>query len=504
MPIPLINSIASWFLKKRMHQIELFIKYPNEVQQDVLNGLIDSAKDTFIGKKFDFSSINCYKDFSEKVPVFSYEEFSDKIELARKGENNIFWSSKIKWFAKSSGTTNAKSKFIPVSDESLQDCHYAAGKDLLCMYFNNNPNSQLFTGKSLRLGGSKSPYEKNGTFYGDLSAILIDNMPFWAEFSSTPSNRISLMEDWDKKIDKIISESLNENVTSLAGVPSWMLVLLSRILEKSEKKYISDLWPNLEVYFHGGVSFKPYLNQYMDIINKESMQFYEIYNASEGFFAIQYENNSNELLLMLDYGIFYEFIPMKVYGTKNEKIIPLYEVEKDVNYAILITTNAGLWRYKIGDTVKFTSTSPYKIIITGRTKHYINVFGEEVIIENTDNVINKLSSKYDLQIIDYTVAPVFMSKNKKGAHQWFIEFKKPPSKKINLSEVIDHELRQENSDYDAKRFNSFTLKKPEVIISKKGVFLKWLEINNKLGGQNKIPRLSNERKFIESLMKLNG
>lgn len=504
MPIPLINSIASWFLKKRMHQIELFIKYPNEVQQDVLNGLIDSAKDTFIGKKFDFSSINCYKDFSEKVPVFSYEEFSDKIELARKGENNIFWSSKIKWFAKSSGTTNAKSKFIPVSDESLQDCHYAAGKDLLCMYFNNNPNSQLFTGKSLRLGGSKSPYEKNGTFYGDLSAILIDNMPFWAEFSSTPSNRISLMENWDKKIDKIISESLNENVTSLAGVPSWMLVLLNRILEKSEEKYISDLWPNLEVYFHGGVSFKPYLNQYMDIINKESMQFYEIYNASEGFFAIQYENNSNELLLMLDYGIFYEFIPMKVYGTKNEKIIPLYEVEKDVNYAILITTNAGLWRYKIGDTVKFTSTSPYKIIITGRTKHYINVFGEEVIIENTDNVINKLSSKYDLQIIDYTVAPVFMNKNKKGAHQWFIEFKKPPSKKINLSEIIDHELRQENSDYDAKRFNSFTLKKPEVIISKKGVFLKWLEINNKLGGQNKIPRLSNERKFIESLMKLNG
>ena len=440
MPIPLINSIASWFLKKRMHQIELFIKYPNEVQQDVLNGLIDSAKDTFIGKKFDFSSINCYKDFSEKVPVFSYEEFSDKIELARKGENNIFWSSKIKWFAKSSGTTNAKSKFIPVSDESLQDCHYAAGKDLLCMYFNNNPNSQLFTGKSLRLGGSKSPYEKNGTFYGDLSAILIDNMPFWAEFSSTPSNRISLMEDWDKKIDKIISESLNENVTSLAGVPSWMLVLLNRILEKSEEKYISDLWPNLEVYFHGGVSFKPYLNQYMDIINKESMQFYEIYNASEGFFAIQYENNSNELLLMLDYGIFYEFIPMKVYGTKNEKIIPLYEVEKDVNYAILITTNAGLWRYKIGDTVKFTSTSPYKIIITGRTKHYINVFGEEVIIENTENVINKLSSKYDLQIIDYTVAPVFMNKNKKGAHQWFIEFKKPPSKKLIYQKLLTTNL----------------------------------------------------------------
>ena len=324
-----------------MHQIELFLKYPNEVQNDILLNLVKSAKETFIGQKFDFKSIKNYTDFSERVPVFSYEEFADKIDLARKGENNIFWSSKIKWFAKSSGTTNAKSKFIPVSNESLEDCHYAAGKDLLCMYLNNNPNSQLFTGKSLRLGGSKSPYEKNGTFYGDLSAILIDNMPFWAEFSSTPSNKTSLMNDWNYKIDAIINETLNENVTSLAGVPSWMLVLLNKILEKGNKEYISEQWPNLEVYFHGGVSFKPYLNQYKSLISNESMKYYEIYNASEGFFAIQYENNSNELLLMLDYGIFYEFIPMKSYGTKDEKIIPLIEVKKDVNYAILITTNAG-------------------------------------------------------------------------------------------------------------------------------------------------------------------
>ena len=504
MPIPLINSIASWLLKKRMHQIELFIKYPNEVQNDILLNLINSAKDTFIGKKYNFNSIKNYQNFSERVPVFSYEEFSDKIELARKGENNIFWSSKIKWFAKSSGTTNAKSKFIPVSNESLEDCHYAAGKDLLCMYLSNNPNSQLFTGKSLRLGGSKTPYEKNGTFYGDLSAILIDNMPFWAEFSSTPSNKTSLMEDWDYKMVAIINETLNENVTSLAGVPSWMLVLLNKILKESKKEYISEIWPNLEVYFHGGVSFKPYLNQYDAIINKDSMQYYEIYNASEGFFAIQYENNTNELLLMLDYGIFYEFILMKTYGTKNEKIIPLSQVEKGVNYAILITTNAGLWRYKIGDTVKFTSLSPYKIVVSGRTKHFINVFGEEVIIENTDNVINKLSSKYNLEIIDYTVAPVFMEKNKKGAHQWFIEFKNIPSEKINIAQIIDEELKLENSDYDAKRYNDFTLKKPEIIISKRGVFLKWLELNNKMGGQNKIPRLSNERKFIESLIELNN
>ena len=487
-----------------MHQIELFEKYPAEVQNDVLLNLVNKAKNTIIGRDFGFSSIKSYEDFSKKVPVFSYENFSDKIELARKGENNIFWPTKIKWFAKSSGTTNSKSKFIPVSDESLEDCHYAAGKDLLCMYLNNNSDSQLFTGKSLRLGGSKSPYEKNGTFYGDLSAILIDNMPFWAEFSSTPSNKTSLMDDWNYKIEAIINETINENVTSLAGVPSWMLVLLNKIIERSDKKYISEIWPNLEVYFHGGVSFKPYLNQYNNILNNNSMRYYEIYNASEGFFAIQHENNSDELLLMLDYGIFYEFIDMKCFETKEEKIIPLCEVEKNKNYAILITTNAGLWRYKIGDTVKFTSVSPYKIIITGRTKHFINVFGEEVIIENTDNVINRLSSKYNLKIVDYTVAPIFMENNKKGAHEWIIEFSEEPNKKIKIDEIIDNELKKEKSDYEAKRYNNFTLEKPKVIVGSKGVFMKWLEINNKLGGQNKIPRLSNNRKFIEKLIGLNN
>ena len=425
-----------------MHQIELFKKYPSEVQNDVLLKLVNTAKNTTFGKNYGFSSVNNYEKFSDQTPVFSYENFSNQIEKARKGKSNIFWPSTIKWFAKSSGTTNSKSKFIPVSNESLQDCHYAAGKDLLCMYLNNNPDSQLFTGKSLRLGGSKTPYEKNGTFYGDLSAILIDNMPFWAEFSSTPSNKISLMENWNYKIEAIIKETINENVTSLAGVPSWMLVLLNKILENRNEKYISEIWPNLEVYFHGGVSFKPYLNQYKNILNKDSMRYYEIYNASEGFFAIQYENNSNELLLMLDYGIFYEFIDMKYYGTKNEKIIALAEVKINTNYAILISTNAGLWRYKIGDTVKFTSISPYKIIITGRTKHFINVFGEEVIIENTDNVIKKISSKYDLKIVDYTVAPIFMENNKKGTHEWFIEFQSNPGDAIDLAKTIDEELKR--------------------------------------------------------------
>ncbi|MGG5487902.1 GH3 auxin-responsive promoter family protein, partial [Gaetbulibacter sp. PBL-D1] len=387
MPIPLVNSIASWFLKKRFHQIELFLKYPNEVQNELLLELVTMAKDTEIGKKYDFESIKNYSTFAERIPVSTYEDYHQVIERSRNGEHNIFWPSPIKWFAKSSGTTNAKSKFIPVSNESLEDCHYAASKDLLCMYLNNNEESQLFTGKSLRLGGSKELYKENGTVFGDLSAILIDNMPFWAEFSSTPSSKVSLMSDWEVKMQAIVDETINENVTSLAGVPSWMLVLLNNILETTGKKNIFEIWPNLEVYFHGGVSFVPYRDQYKSILPNKNFKYYEIYNASEGFFAIQDQNNSSELLLMLDYGIFYEFIPMDTYGTPKEKIIPLSEVEKDKNYAVIITTNAGLWRYKIGDTVKFTSINPYRVKVSGRTKHHINVFGEELIIENAEDAL---------------------------------------------------------------------------------------------------------------------
>ena len=362
----------------------------------------------------------------------------------------------------------------------------------------------LFAGKSLRLGGSKSPYEKNGTYYGDLSAILIENMPLWFEFSSTPSTKTTLIDDWEIKIKEIIKETIPENVTSLAGVPSWMLVLLNRILEASNKKKIIEVWPNLEVYFHGGVNFKPYINQYNNIIGNNNMRYYEIYNASEGFFGIQYENKSNELLLMLDYGIYYEFIPMDVYNSNDKKIIPLDQVELNKNYAILISTNAGLWRYEIGDTIKFTSKFPYKIIVTGRTKHYINVFGEEVIIENADNAIIKLCKKNNLDVVDYTVAQIFMKGKQKGAHQWFIEFKNMPSKSINLEKEIDENLKQENSDYEAKRYKAFTLDPPKIIIGNKGVFLKWLKKNNKMGGQNKVPRLSNNRELIEQLIKLNN
>lgn len=504
MPIPIVNSIASWFLKKRFHQIELFLKYPNEVQEELLLSLTDIAKDTEIGKQYDFATIKNYKTFAERVPIRNYEACQDSIERSRKGENNIFWPTPIKWFAKSSGTTKSKSKFIPVSIESLEDCHYAASKDLLCMYLNNNEDSQLFTGKSLRLGGSKELYKEKGTTFGDLSAILIDNMPFWAEFSSTPSNKVSLMSDWEYKMQAIVDETINENVTSLTGVPSWMLVLLNNVLETTGKKSLIDIWPNLEVYFHGGVSFTPYIDQYKKILPKKDFKYYEIYNASEGFFAIQDQNDSSELLLMLDYGIFYEFIPMDLYESTEEKAIPLRDVKLNKNYAVVITTNAGLWRYKIGDTIRFTSLNPYRIKITGRTKHYINVFGEELIIENVEEALKKVCLRTKAEIVDYTAAPVFMKNKEKGAHEWLIEFKTPPEDINYFNELFDNALKALNSDYEAKRYNNITLNKPIINIAKKNLFYNWLKQNNKLGGQHKIPRLSNKRNYLEELLDLNN
>jgi hypothetical protein len=483
--------------------MELFIKYPHEVQHELLRNLLSKAKNTEIGKKYSFSEIKTHSDFASHVPIQKYEDYESCIERSRQGETNIFWPTPIKWFAKSSGTTSAKSKFIPVSEDSLEHCHYNAGKDLLCMYLNNNPQSQLFTGKSLRLGGSKEIYKNNGTAYGDLSAILIANMPFWAEFSSTPSNEVSLMNDWEVKMQAIVNETIKENVTSLAGVPSWMLVLLNNILETTGKENLFEVWPHLEVYFHGGVSFDPYAPQYQKILPKEDFRFYEIYNASEGFFACQDQNDSKELLLMLDYGIYYEFIPMDSYGSENEKAIPLAEVEIGKNYAVVITTNAGLWRYKIGDTVKFTSISPYRIKVTGRTKHHINVFGEELIIENAEAALKKTSLVTNCEIIDYTVAPIFMEGKEKGAHEWIIEFKNPPKDFEKFSYELDLALQQVNSDYEAKRYNNMTLNMPKIHQARERLFYDWLKKNDKLGGQHKIPRLSNSRDYVEELLEMN-
>jgi hypothetical protein len=502
MPLQIINSFATWILKKRIHQMELFLKYPHEVQEELLFSLIKSAEATQIGKKYDFSSVKNYTAFSERVPIASYEELEPLIELTRKGEQNVFWHSNIKWFAKSSGTTNAKSKFIPVSAEALENCHYKASKDLLCLYLNNNEDSELFVGKSLRLGGSKQLYEDNNTFFGDLSAILIDNMPIWAEFSSTPSSKISLMGDWETKLPAIINETVNENVTSLAGVPSWMLVLLQKALETTGKSNLLEVWPNAEVYFHGGVSFEPYKEQYKKLFPKDSFKYYEIYNASEGFFAIQDQNGSDELLLMLDYGIFYEFIPMDTFGTLNQRVIRLNQVELHKNYALVITTNSGLWRYSIGDTIRFTSLSPYRIKVTGRTKHHINDFGEELMVENTDTALAKTCKTFNCEVVDYTVAPIFMKEKEKGAHEWIIEFKNAPEDIVKFSQALDENIQALNSDYEAKRYNNMTLNPLVLHVARPHLFYDWLKQQDKLGGQHKVPRLSNERTYLERLLQL--
>jgi hypothetical protein len=503
MPFPIVNSIISWFLKKRKHQMELFLKYPIDVQNELLFKLLYKAKDTEVGLQYKFESINSYKEFAKNVPIQTYESIEPLIDRTRKGEQNVFWPTPIKWFAKSSGTTNAKSKFIPVSEEALENCHFKAGKDMLGLYINNNPEAQLFTGKGLRLGGSSAVYEDNNSYFGDLSAIIIENLPFWADFSSAPKQETALMSEWETKMAAIVDETIDEDITSLVGVPSWMLVLLNRVLEKTGKSNILEVWPNLEVYFHGGVNFNPYREQFKKIIPKKDFKYFETYNASEGFFAIQDVNHSLDLLLMLDYGIFYEFIPMDEFDNENSKAIPLSEVKLKVNYALVITTNGGLWRYLIGDTIKFTCLKPYRIRITGRTKHFINVFGEELIIENAENALKQACLKTKAEVSEYTVAPIFMSEKNSGGHEWIIEFKKKPENLNYFTELLDNALKAANSDYEAKRYNNLTLAMPKINVARTGLFYDWLKQHGKLGGQHKVPRLSNTRNHLEEILALN-
>lgn len=482
--------------------MELFMKYPQEVQTELLADLLQKAQNTETGLRYDFKNIKGYSEFRNTVPLSTYETLAPQIERCRKGEQNIFWPTPIKWFAKSSGTTNAKSKFIPVSAEALEDCHYKAGKDMLSLYFNNNPDSQLLSGKCLRLGGSHELYHENNSYFGDLSAIIIQNMPFWAELSSTPGSKTSLISEWETKMKAIVSETLPEKVTSLAGVPSWMLILLQRVLQETKSETLSAVWPEAEVYFHGGINFKPYCEIYKSLFPKDGFQFYEIYNASEGFFGIQDRNDADDLLLMLDYGIFYEFIPFQAEGTHSEpQAILLKEVELNTNYELVITTNAGLWRYRIGDTIRFTCLSPYRIQVTGRTKSHINAFGEELIIDNAEKAISWACKKTNSLVSNFSAAPIFMESNTRGAHEWVIEFEKEPHDINQFSRLLDEALQAFNSDYEAKRKSSLELLRLHK--AKKGLFYQWLASKNKLGGQHKIPRLSNSRVFLEELLVLN-
>ena len=500
----LINSFVSWLNTKRLSQIDFFKNHPIETQRETLTQLINQASNTEWGRKYDFNSINSLSAFKERLPVLTYEDIEIYINRLRSGEQNIFWPTEIKWFAKSSGTTNSKSKFIPVSKEALEDCHFRGGKDVLAIYTSMYPDTGIFMGKGLTLGGSHQINNiNNDSYYGDLSAILIQNLPFWADFIRTPDTSIVLLDKWEEKLKKMTEATLNENVTSLSGVPSWFLVLLKHILKVSGKGNIHDIWPNLELFVHGGVSFTPYKEQFKELLPSPYMNYMETYNASEGFFGIQDNPFDDAMLLMLDYGIYYEFIPIENLEDEHPKALSLEDIELHKNYAMLITTNGGLWRYQIGDTIHFTSKNPYKFKITGRTKLFINAFGEELIIDNAEKAIHTACEKTNSIVKEYTAAPVFMDKNQKGTHEWLIEFEKKPSNIDEFNFILDNALMSVNSDYEAKRYKNITLEKPRITIAKPGLFYNWLKSKGKLGGQNKVPRLSNNRDMMEELLRVN-
>lgn len=495
-----LNSIVSWLMKKRIHQIELFLKYPHEVQQETFEYLIQSARNTWWGKKYGYADISSVEEFKQRVPVQTYESLQPFIERLMRGEQNLLWHSEIKWFAKSSGTTSSRSKYIPVSREALDDCHYKGGKDLVACYYHNNPDAAPYSGKTLSMGGSSTINEfRSDSYTGDLSAIILKNLPIWAELKRIPDKTTALLGNWEEKIARMAETTRKEDVSTLIGVPSWTLVLLKRILELEGKKDIREVWPNLELFMHGGVSFKPYENQYRSIISGD-MHYYESYNASEGYFGIQDLNNANDILLTLDYGIFYEFMPLSELGKEFPKTLSLHEVEPNTNYALIISTNAGLWRYQIGDTVKFTSTSPYRITVSGRTKHFINAFGEELIIENAEDALRKACAATGATITDYTAGPIYMSNNKASGHEWLIEFATSPNNLETFTDLLDEALREVNSDYDAKRSSDLSMARPIIHAVAENTFYNWLKRKNKLGGQHKIPRLSNNREYLDDIL----
>ncbi len=499
-----ITKIAKAIFNPRLKEIDLYVNYAGDIQQDVLTQLLTAAKNTDWGRKYDFRSIQSYEDFKQRVPIQTYDDVKSYVQQMIDGEQNILWPSDIHYFAKSSGTTSDKSKFLPLSKESLKNIHYRGAQDVVTLYLQMNPQSKLFSGKALILGGSHAPSQPSAkNLIGDLSAILIENINPLANLVRVPSKKIALMDEWESKIEAIVNSTMDKNVTNLSGVPSWMLVVLKKILEKKGKSTVEEVWPNLEVFFHGGVAFTPYREQYAQIIKSPKMHYVETYNASEGFFGIQNDLLDPSMLLMIDYDIFYEFIPLEELDSDNPKVVSLEEVELNKNYALVISTSSGLWRYMIGDTVKFTSNRPYKFIISGRTKHFINAFGEELIIDNAERGLAKACKETGAQVLEYSAAPVYMDENAKCRHQWLIEFEKMPDSIEQFAHILDESLKELNSDYEAKRSKDIALQPLEVIVARKGLFYDWLAKKGKLGGQHKVPRLSNSRVYIEEMIELN-
>lgn len=502
----LLNKVFNSVMSKRYRRITTLLEKPVEVQEKVFGGLMKMGESTQYGRKYGIRHKLSPAAYAQQVPITTYEDLYPYIEKHLKGERGVLWPTKIKWFAKSSGTTNDRSKYIPVSRESLYDCHYRAGKDALAVHLLNRPNSRLLEGKYLTVGGSLQQNHLNSnTQYGDVSAVITYNLPFWAEIMRTPPVSVALMDKWEEKISRMAEISTKQNVVSLAGVPTWTLVLLERVLEMTGSKNLLEVWPNLECFAHGAVAFGPYREAFRQLIPSDDFSYIEIYNASEGFFGIQLSHNTpNEMALMLDHGVYYEFIPMNQLYEPTPKAIPLAEVEADKNYAMVITTNGGLWRYMIGDTIKFTSIKPYYFKITGRTKHFINAFGEEVVVENADAALSQACKETGAMVKDYTAGPVYLQRGKQGGHEWIIEFERQPINLDDFANRLDGHLRQLNSDYDAKRSKDIALVKPIVHPAPIGTFYAWLKQKGKLGGQHKVPRLANDRKYLEQILPLIG
>lgn len=491
-------------LLQRLKKLDAYANNAQDIQTNVLRRLIQKAENTEWGIKHDYASLTSYEQFAAHTPVNTYEELKGYIDRMRQGEKDVLWPGQVKWYAKSSGTTNDKSKFIPVSKDGLKDTHYAGGTDAVVWYLRNNPKSRIFDGRALILGGSHAPnYNLKDSLVGDLSAILIENINPLVNLVRVPQKATALLSDFEIKRERIAQEALHKNVTNISGVPSWMLSVLNRVLEISGAEHLQDVWPNLEVFFHGGVAFTPYREQYRRIITKPEMNYMETYNASEGFFGLQDDPADPAMSLMLDYGVFYEFIPMDEFEKENPSVLPIWDVEVGKNYAIVISTSSGLWRYMIGDTIRFTQKDPYKFIITGRTKFFINAFGEELIVDNAEKGLAEACRKTGAEVLEYTAAPVFMDKDGKCRHQWVIEFSRRPEDIALFAKILDEALQKINSDYEAKRYKDITLQSLEIIEAKKGVFNDWLKSKGKLGGQHKVPRLSNKRDYIEQILEMN-
>ncbi|ASZ10478.1 GH3 auxin-responsive promoter family protein [Chitinophaga pendula] len=500
----ILSPAISQLARLRMGRIEHFMQYPQQVQQQVFQNLISAAQYTEFGKQYGFSNIFKMDEYKRRVPIHDYDSIKPYIQRVMEGQQNVLWNTPIKWFAKSSGTTADKSKFIPVTVESLDECHYRSGRDVLSLFYNNFPDSDLLTGKSLVIGGSHQVNklaEGGDSYYGDLSAVMLQNMPFYGNMIRTPDLSIALMDEWEEKIERMANAVIHENVTSIAGVPTWTLVLIRRIFELTGTDNLADVWPNLELYMHGGVSFTPYREQFARLIRKPGMYYQETYNASEGFFAAQDVIGEEGLLLFLNHGIFYEFMPMEEYGSAEPRTLQLNEVELGKNYALIISTNGGLWRYLVGDTVQFTSLSPFRIKVSGRTKSFINAFGEELIVENSDRAIAKASEVTGAIVNDYTAAPVYFSEGSNGGHEWLVEMEVMPDSVDHFTQVLDETLKTINSDYEAKRHKDIALRLPTVHVLPQGAFCEWLKSKGKLGGQHKVPRLSNERHYVEEILR---